>query len=241
MIPQIPIIEDSVSLLTSQFEGSAVVEGALSVFLSSLQGVANGMGQLLNERGIALAYGDRLDQIGKIVGIDRQGRQDGAYKQAILNRVIVNNGEATPDDAMSAIKVSTLADNVETWEHYPACSIFMTDGTANQDTPVVAKNVTPAGVTSGLVIWNEYGEAHRPVDLDGAALESTWQYLPEYNEDASIYIPASTEEGKMLIGRINDYMLIDTASGSGKLLVSSERGAYTIYQGIFPDIFTLEV
>ena len=238
MIPELKTVTDSTNLLTSQFADSPSLNKLLECYLMALQDVEAGMGQLLFQRGIALAYGDRLDQIGGVVGVKREGRQDGAYRQAILNKAIINNGEATPNDAMSAIKVNTQASLVEIWEHFPACVIFMSDGNITQDTPQLVKDITPAGVDSGHIISNTYGEAHRPVDLDGVDFEDNGQWLPEYNESAEVIVPVQSQSGFMLQGVFNEYFLINTDDGEGRLKIDSERGSYIIYQGVFPDIYT---
>lgn len=235
MIPQEKGHTEYLDLLTSQFKDKDTINKFLSVFLSEMQNTESGFFQLLNERGIGLAYGDRLDQIGGVIGESRKGRTDGEYKRAILDKVIVNNGEATPNDAMSAIKVNTQGTHIQIWEHYPACVVFSTDGNVTQDTPNIVKNLVPAGVDGGYICANVYNEAHIPQEYPET---DEGQWLPEYNEDPSIVVPASQVEVRLAQGLFNEGVLINTDDGEGYLVVSDEQSSYVIFQGVFPDLFS---
>lgn len=236
MMPQKGDYGVNLDWLTSQFNNSEFVRSFLESVLIELDYTNTSFFQLLNERGIDLAYGDRLDQLGKLIAVSRQGDQDATYKQRILNKILTKRGEATPNDILSIMKINTQADATDIWEHFPACVFFMSDGVVNKDTPLLLKNVSPAGVDSQYVIWNEYAEAHIPVEVGAPSS----QYLPEYNEDASYLVIRDGEEVHLNTGLFNEKMSVDTEDGSGRLLISSTGGNYTAYQGIFPDIFTID-
>jgi hypothetical protein len=83
------------ALLMAQYKSAPNVNGLLAVFLGHSQRLEDALQQLAGGRTLAGASGGTLDGIGKLVGIDRNGLGDDAYRVLIYAKVAENNGDAT--------------------------------------------------------------------------------------------------------------------------------------------------
>lgn len=133
--------------LTNQFSEKPLVKalaGAMVSPLSNNEAVAD---KLKNERWISTSIGYQLDGCGYIVGETRQGRDDDAYRKAILFRIFVNTSNATPEDLMHGLRYLTDPDNVQYMEQYPATAILFTDGpNVPKDIQSVMQDLSPAAI-----------------------------------------------------------------------------------------------
>lgn len=243
MIPEI-VDSNNIGLerLTQVFKGKEVIEGLLSSFLTSLNGVSSELEYLLTQRGIDNAYGDRLDQIGLIVGVKRSGKTDYEYRKVLRARLVINNGEATPNEMIDSLLILSGATYARYYEHYPASAILVCDGDVSKDSPSIMKTLTPAGVRGGIVFWDSFGDNNYPTDMLVAGgthtPEYTDQWLPEYNDSPTL-VSGVVEEGVMLIGpeQPPQTLLINSGGGVGNLLLNSGGGSYYTSQGILVESF----
>lgn len=109
--------------------------------------------QVKNERGIDLAIGIQLDNIGQMVGELRMGRDDETYRDAIKFRVFVNVSKGRPSDLIEAVRVLTQADDVQYLESYPATAYLFGDGYAiTSDIQQQVQDVSPAAISDVPVV-----------------------------------------------------------------------------------------
>lgn len=143
-----------VEYLPNQFTDSVKLQKFLKVFLGQVQQLENANINLDTvSTDIQLAYGYQLDIIGKLVGELRQSRSDIEYREAILFRISINIGSATPEDCIQYLSYVTKASRVNYWEHYPASIVLETNGSIiPTNIAKTVDNIAAAGVKVGGII-----------------------------------------------------------------------------------------
>lgn len=154
------------NFLPNQYDNSPILQKLLEIFLSQVQELEDANVELdTYSTDITLAYGYQLDIIGKLIGVQRKGRTDEQYRDAIYFQISINIGSGTPEDCIQYLSSVTKATDVKYWEHYPACIILETNGTNTTSAiPQALDNVSPAGVKVGGVIFSETGQVFRGCD-----------------------------------------------------------------------------
>jgi hypothetical protein len=91
-------VSDGLNRLLYQFQGKPRLEALVTAILEQVQDCEDVVEQLLSDRQIDTATGATLDVIGKIVGQDRQGRDDPTYRIWIRARIIINRATGVTED-----------------------------------------------------------------------------------------------------------------------------------------------
>lgn len=97
------VVGDSTGLLLDQFRNASVstrVELLVSSFAVLLQQAEDALWDMLTLRGVDVATGDQLDQIGRIVGEDRLGASDDDYRARIRVRIRINRSNGAVLDVL---------------------------------------------------------------------------------------------------------------------------------------------
>lgn len=111
------------------------------------QTIENTMSDFLMYRSVTAAGGEQLDGIGEIIGQDRNGLDDEAYRQAIITRIFINSNAGTPESLIAATRLLTEATRVRYYEVYPGTVLLHTDGLAITLGTVAALDaIAPGGV-----------------------------------------------------------------------------------------------
>ncbi len=118
----------AVPRLTGQFENSPKLRAIVSAIVSQLTTLENVADSLMSDRWIDTAIGKQLDGCGYIVGEQRSGRDDDAYRTAIKFRVFVNISKGTPTDLIRGLKFLTDPTDCQYLEAYPATALLFTNG-----------------------------------------------------------------------------------------------------------------
>ena len=118
----------AVSRLTGQFEGSPKLRAIVAAIVSQLTTLENVADSLMSDRWIDTAVGKQLDGCGYIVGEQRSGRDDDAYRKAIKFRVFVNVSKGTPDNLVDGLRFLTDPTDTQYQEAYPATTLLFTNG-----------------------------------------------------------------------------------------------------------------
>ena len=118
----------AVSRLTGQFEGSPKLRAIVAAIVSQLATLENVADSLMSDRWIDTAIGAQLDGCGYIVGEQRIGRDDNAYRTAIKFRVFVNISKGTPTNLIRGLKFLTNPTDCQYLESYPATALLFTNG-----------------------------------------------------------------------------------------------------------------
>lgn len=139
----------AVSRLTGQFEGSPKLRAIVAAIVSQLTTLETVADSLMSDRWIDTAIGAQLDGCGYIVGEQRSGRDDDAYRTAIKLRVFVNISKGTPTDLIRGLKFLTDPTDTQYQEAYPATTLLFTNGYFVDYTIQHAmQDISPAGIST---------------------------------------------------------------------------------------------
>lgn len=139
---------NGISRLTNQFGETPLIQGFVAAMLAPISDSELLADAVKNERWISTAIGKQLDGCGYIVGESRMGRDDDAYRAAILFRVFVNTSNATPSDLIHGLRYLTSPDDIQYIEQYPTTAMLFTDGPNVQDNiQTVMQDLSPAAIS----------------------------------------------------------------------------------------------
>lgn len=123
------LVEDALALFSGQFRDSQKINDFMRCFLRPLDELMSTADDLIENRWIDTAEGKQLDELGAIVGMDRQGRTDEKYREAIRFQIFINLSKSEPETMIKAVKVLTNANLVRFWEHGDGAGFHLfTDG-----------------------------------------------------------------------------------------------------------------
>lgn len=106
-------VERALARLTQQFRGKTNVEALLSALAAPGQDVEDACWQLLTERTVDEAIGAQLDDLGAIVGEERQSRDDDDYRRFIRARITVNRSTGSANDILTVARLVLDLDFVD--------------------------------------------------------------------------------------------------------------------------------
>ena len=139
----------AVSRLTGQFEGSPKLRAIVAAIVSQLTTLETVADSLMSDRWIDTAIGAQLDGCGYIVGEQRSGRDDDAYRKAIKFRVFVNVSKGTPDNLVDGLRFLTDPTDTQYQEAYPTTTLLFTNGYFVDYTIQNAmQDISPAGIST---------------------------------------------------------------------------------------------
>lgn len=139
----------AVSRLTGQFEGSPKLRAIVAAIVSQLTTLETVADSLMSDRWIDTAIGAQLDGCGYIVGEQRSGRDDYAYRKAIKCRVFVNVSKGTPDNLVDGLRFLTDPTDTQYQEAYPTTTLLFTNGYFVDYTIQNAmQDIYPAGIST---------------------------------------------------------------------------------------------
>lgn len=145
----------AVPRLTGQFQNSPKLKALIAAMVGPLTTLESDADDIKTKRWIDTAEGKQLDGCGFIVGEQRKGRTDEAYRIAIKFRVFVNISKGTPTDLIRGLKFLTDPTDCQYLESYPATVMLFTNGyfvnytihDAMQDLAPVAVATIPIAVS----------------------------------------------------------------------------------------------
>ena len=91
------------NLLLEQFKSKSLFIEICKTISESSKKLEDAIFEVRDEYWIETAIGIQLDNIGNIVGITRNGRNDTEYRKAIKVQINVNNGSGEPETIITAI------------------------------------------------------------------------------------------------------------------------------------------
>lgn len=147
----------AVSRLTGQFQDSPKLKAIVEAIVSGFTEIENTLDAMKAERWVNTAIGKQLDGAGYIVGEDRKGRDDDAYRAAIRFRIFVNVSKGTRLDLIRGLKFLTQPDDSQYLDQYPATAMLFTNGpTITPDIQAVIQDISPAGIAD-VPVMVSYG------------------------------------------------------------------------------------
>lgn len=166
MISQKNHIEQGLGRLPSQFSGKENIEGVLSAYLGNLQLIEDDLLSLLGGTSIDESSGALLDNLGKIVGEYRLGKSNGAYREAIKLKILLNSAEGTPDVLLEILQLVTDAAKVSIHQHFPLSCTFRTDGTIPKNLPKILTESSPITSEEVVIAHDPNNKAFTPCERD---------------------------------------------------------------------------
>lgn len=158
-------VAESLALLATQFRDKPNLAAFITALVRQVQDLENAQFQIYVAFVVANATFAQLDVLGRIVGEDRQGRDDTTYRVYISARIAINISSGTRDEIlriMGAIMgfAGTLKEAFPASFRYEAGLV-----SANAaDFAAVLKTITAAGVASSLQYRTDPGT---PFQFDG--------------------------------------------------------------------------
>ncbi len=143
--------------LPVQYAESFNLRKFIEVFLSQVESLDAAIVDLdKGSTDIDVAYGYQLDIIGKLVGADREGRDDTAYRKYIKFRITTNTGSGTPEDVIYFMKsMIPTASNIQIFEHYPSSIYVHVTGEVDPFLEIMSEleGILPAACSASYVSY----------------------------------------------------------------------------------------
>ena len=149
-------IQNALQYLITQFKDKPVIVGFLTQVANYANLLENLLQQMTTQRSVYTAIGTQLDQIGKIVGVDRSGLSDADYRNQIFFQIGVNSSRSNPESIIQIVKFITNSTYVKYDEEYPASVRIFVNGKDNiGDNITNLKKIAPLGVDVQIEYINQ--------------------------------------------------------------------------------------
>lgn len=133
--------------LTSQYEDADNLRLWVDQDADRVQTLEDVFWDLLTARWIPTAAGAQLDELGALVGEDRNARTDTVYRAAIITRVTLNQGAGEAETIITGILALTGAQRVQLTEVFPAgLELLVISEVPPVDISGTVEALLPAGV-----------------------------------------------------------------------------------------------
>jgi hypothetical protein len=139
--------------LVEQFKKATNLQALLSVLVDQLQEVDDPLWQLYTQRWVDLAEGVQLDNLGEIVGQEREARDDAEYRLWIKARVFANRSNGHTDDTLRILELVQPDADFSVEPTYPAAYLVHVYGASApaQSLYNILTLAKPAGVRMNLL------------------------------------------------------------------------------------------
>lgn len=114
--------------LGGQYKSKPRIRGLIRSMGRETQELEDALFQYLDARKIRSATGAQLDDLGLLVGAERQGFTDDFYRILIFVKIAENFSEGQPDPLINAFKLMTNAQRVQYINHGGANLSLISDG-----------------------------------------------------------------------------------------------------------------
>jgi hypothetical protein len=114
------VAEETSNLLVQQFKTKQNFINFIQALCSECQLLEDVFKQLYTECSLETAFGEQLDGIGQIVGLDRNGENDDDYRVDLKLQILINASKGQPEILITALKIFTRSTVVILYEFFPA-------------------------------------------------------------------------------------------------------------------------
>jgi hypothetical protein len=123
------------------------INSLLASFIKPIQEIEDQNYDLYTERSLERSIGEQLDGIGKIVGLDRDGRDDADYRSSLIIQIQINKAGGEPESIIAAIRQLFKTEIIVFKENYPAnYEVYITSNIIVENAKSLITSITPAGV-----------------------------------------------------------------------------------------------
>lgn len=167
MIPvNIDLWEEAEGLVPTQFYKKQNFNELLKQYIEELQISNDTFFDTLNNLNVNLATGYLLDCVGSYVAVPRNADDDEAYRERIKRRVLIGSSEGTPNDLLRLLELSTQADTVRIWEHFPVSTTMSTNGTLIPSRlPEYMQEASPTSSGNIVIYLNPFNNCFIPSEI----------------------------------------------------------------------------
>ena len=142
-------VEEGLGHFTSVFKDKENIKKLATVFLERTQELEDVLYDLYSKRDLNNATGYQLDGLGKIVGIERGGRDDDDYRNLIIAKIGQNTSKGFPENLITVFNLITKSDRSHLLENFIAeCEIYGNNDFSDMNIEDIYKfcqKVLPAG------------------------------------------------------------------------------------------------
>jgi hypothetical protein len=142
-------------LLLSQFEDSPNIVNLIKSWLTPVQELEDSLIDYDRHAGITTAYGVVLDQIGSIMGVERDGRSDNEYRTAILGKAILARMDGTTERFLEGFRVLADTEQVRIHTYYPKDLYAVAGEGWNATLPGELKKIAPVCSNVHLIVGSD--------------------------------------------------------------------------------------
>lgn len=149
---------DALARLLQQFKSKPKIAALLNAINEQVQQYEDDVGPLSDVLDIDAMGGVNLDNLGNIVGQDREGRSDADYRIAIREKIAENASSGTADQLIAIFETLTGSATIIYTEEYPAGFCLYGDGTYPDSLFDAIEAAKPGGVYFGLadtMLWED--------------------------------------------------------------------------------------
>lgn len=129
-------VGDALARLPAQFAGKPLIRAFVGCLIGPIQRLEDAIWQVYTLTDIDTALDAALDQLGALVGEDRNGLTDEIYRRRIRARIATNRSKGRTED-LYAVALAILGSTpvtVQIAPDYPAAVIVMVTGPIDQGT-----------------------------------------------------------------------------------------------------------
>lgn len=151
-------LPQALARLMTQYAQAENLKNFITAIVNPVQEIEGVLGDLNTLRTLAIAFGQQLDNIGKIVGLERPpGADDDTYRNDLYAEIKINTSEGQPEQAIQTYQLFTGATLVLFFEHFPAEVSVESDYVPPDQTTVdlllgILQKVLPAGVRCDALV-----------------------------------------------------------------------------------------
>src|SRR5271166_5121103 len=130
-------VQQALNRLLEQYKGKPGIAALITALVTQIQDLENGFYPIDQLRQLAYAYGQQLDNLGTVIGFERNGLPDNEYFVLLLGTIAENNSDTT---------IPTMLHIVETV--FQATTVFIKTPNSVGSPPL--DQVKPAWISFGI-------------------------------------------------------------------------------------------
>jgi hypothetical protein len=105
-------VQQALNRLLQQYQGRPNITGLLTALITQCQLLENAIYPIDQYRQLAYAYGEQLDNIGTVIGLERNGLPDNEYFVLLLGTIAENNSDTTAPTMLNIVQTIFQSSNV---------------------------------------------------------------------------------------------------------------------------------
>lgn len=148
-------VAEAQAKLIDQFKAHVNIDAIVKAFVTQSQELEVASFDVIENTLISTAIGLQLDNLGDVVGVERQGRNDADYRVRIGAQISLNNANGTIEEILELI-VALGGGDIDLEEIFPAkIGIQINDAVSNGTEIANVVSLAKAAGVGVNIIWHE--------------------------------------------------------------------------------------